>query len=183
MTQSSFLVRPATISDAGTIASINVTSWQETYVGLMPSEVISRVTQEGRSRMWTDILNSAEVTGSLAVFVAELDDEAVGYVSVGNQRDKGLLERGFSSEITAIYVLEAAQRLGIGRALLRHGFHHLTKFDHTASSLWVLDSNRKARGFYKASGGEKVSEREEVRSDTTLREVAYGWYKLSSLSA
>jgi ribosomal protein S18 acetylase RimI-like enzyme len=182
MAQSSFLIRPATVSDAGTIASINVASWQETYVGLMPPEVISRVTQEGRTRMWTDILNSAEVTVSLAVFVAERDDETVGYVSVGNQRDKGLLERGFSSELTAIYVLEAAQRLGIGRALLRHSFHHLTKFDHTKSSLWVLDSNRKARSFYEAIGGQIVLEREEVRSDTILREVAYGWDDLSSLS-
>lgn len=133
--------------------------------------------------MWTDILISAEVMGSLAVFVAERAGETVGYVSVGNQRDKGLLERGFSSEITAIYVLEAAQRLGIGGTLLRHGFHHLTKFNHAASSLWVLDSNRKARGFYEAIGGQIVSEREEVRSDTTLREVAYGWDDLFSFSA
>lgn len=183
MAQSSFSIRPASVSDAGTIASINVTSWQETYVGLLPSTVISRVTQEARTKMWANILNSAEVTGSLAVFVAEHDDATVGYVSVGNQRDKGLLERGFSSETTAIYVLEAAQRLGIGRALLNHGFHHLAKFDHTASSLWVLDSNRKARGFYEAMGGQIVSEREEMRSDTTLREMAYGWDDLSSLSA
>lgn len=132
--------------------------------------------------MWTEILNSTDISGSLAVFLAEREDETVGYISVGNQRDKGLVEGGFSSEITAIYVLNSAQRLGVGRTLLQHGFHHLVSHNHTSAALWVLGSNKKARGFYEATSGHLVTEREELRSDTTLREVAYGWSDLRSLS-
>lgn len=131
--------------------------------------------------MWTEILKSTDMSGTLAVFVAEHKDKTVGYVSVGNQRDKGLSAVGFSSEITAIYVLKSAQRLGVGRALLQHGFHHLLSRNHVSTALWVLDSNENARGFYQAAGGHLVSEREELRSGATLREVAYGWPDLRSL--
>jgi ribosomal protein S18 acetylase RimI-like enzyme len=182
MAEYSFSVRPAAVSDAAAIAAVNVASWQETYAGLLPSEVIARVTQEARTRMWTAILNGTDMSGSLAVFVAEREDETVGYISVGNQRDEGLVEGGFSSEITAFYVLKSAQRKGVGRTLLNYGFHHLVNHNHTSTALWVLDTNRNACGFYEANGGHLISEREETRPDTTLRELAYGWYGLRSLN-
>ncbi len=36
-------IRPATLEDATAIAAIHVQSWRETYAGIMPEEVIGRL--------------------------------------------------------------------------------------------------------------------------------------------
>lgn len=181
MARAPFKIRTATISDADKIASINVTAWHETYTELLPAEMLSGVTKAARTKRWTSILNSFDETNGHAAFLAETQGVEQGYVSVGSQRDKALADQGFSAEVTSIYVLEKAQRMGVGRALLRQAAHHLRYIGHSAASLWVLETNTNARRFYNALGGYLVSEREDVRPEATLHEVAYGWHNLSRL--
>jgi ribosomal protein S18 acetylase RimI-like enzyme len=179
---SSIAIRTARPCDAVGIASVHVASWQEIYATLLPAEMLAKLSVPERTYRWTHLLEGFEQDGADRAFVAEVSDEIVGFISVGVQRSEGLRRDGFDAEITAVYVLERTQRRGIGQALLRRGAGHLLRHGLGAASLWVLEANTKARRFYERLGGRLVAEREEVRPETVLREVAYGWSQLAALS-
>ncbi|MEF2277147.1 GNAT family N-acetyltransferase [Deinococcus sp. YIM 134068] len=110
-----FLVRPATPADAPAIAHIHVTSWRETYTGLMPEDFLARMTDEAarerREAFWTRHLGTE--TGEV-VLVAEREREVVAFASAGPPRD----HPGVDAELLTIYALRAAQGRGVGRALM-----------------------------------------------------------------
>lgn len=175
-------IRTARPYDAEGIASVHVASWQETYVNLLPAKMLAKLSVPERSARWTDLLEGFVRDGAGRAFVAETSDGIVGFASVGVQRDQGLRRDGFDAEITAIYVLGRVQRQGIGRGLLRTGARHLHRHGHHAASLWVLEANARARRFYEELGGRAVAEREDVRPEAVLWEIAYGWSHLGTLS-
>lgn len=175
-------IRPATTLDAAKIASINVSAWHDTYVGLIPSKLLSSVTVKARTERWQNILGSFTQSNGHAAFLAEVNGTPQGYVSVGRQRDNAMDNLGYTAEVISLNVIKQAWRLGVGRALMHRAAVHSAAFRHTAISLWVLDTNARARKFYQALGGCLVSEREDVHPDATLREVAYGWRDLSELT-
>ena len=51
----------------------------------------------------------------------------------------------------------------------------------SASALWVLRDNLRARRFYEHLDGKVIAEREDVRDGTILIELAYGWRNLKEL--
>jgi len=51
-----------------------------------------------------------------------------------------------------------------------------------AASLWVLRDNARARRFYERLGARVLAEREDVRKDAVLVELAYGWMHLTELA-
>ena len=177
------VVRRALESDAETLASVHVTAWREAYSELLPAEMLSRLDVADRAERWAGIIADFSRENAGSAFLAVEPGGAKGFVSVGEQRDQALADRGYSGEITAIYVLEAAQRRGIGRALLREAATHLRRSGHTAAALWVLEKNWKARRFYEALGSRPVAQRQETRPDALLHEVAYAWDDLSLLLA
>ncbi|MCB1491781.1 MAG: GNAT family N-acetyltransferase [Rhodobiaceae bacterium] len=172
-------IRTATIGDAADIAAIHVQSWRETYDGLVPPAMLARLDVDQRTRFWTHHLTDIEDGGPAAVFVAMRDGAAAGFVAVCGQRTDTLAERGFDGEIAALYVLRSAQRHGLGRALFARATDHLRQHGFAAASLWVLTTNTPARAFYEAMGGRVMAEREDVREDAVLAEVAYGWDSLT----
>lgn len=167
-------IRPASLADAEAIAFVHVTSWQETYSGLIPKHVLSSVSVSERATRWESILSGQSQSRS-SEYVAEVDGEIVGFGSCGPQREADLGEQGFTGEIAAIYVLRRAQRIGLGTALMRTMVEHLRLDDHRGYSLWVLGQNLPARAFYETLGGMPVAERMDVRDYGSLAEVAYGW--------
>jgi ribosomal protein S18 acetylase RimI-like enzyme len=48
----------------------------------------------------------------------------------------------------------------------------------SAAALWVLRDNPRARRFYEYHGGQIIAEREDIRDDVVLVELAYGWSDL-----
>lgn len=90
-------------------------------------------------------------------------------------------EKGYDGEIGAIYVLKAFQRSSFGKRLLFEMAANLLERGFRAVSLWVLRDNATARRFYERYGAQVVAEREDVRKDTVLVEVAYGWADLAEL--
>jgi ribosomal protein S18 acetylase RimI-like enzyme len=131
--------------------------------------------------MWRKILAEAVTFGEAAVFVAEAGGSLVGFGACCRQRDETLQRRGFSGEISAIYVLRSHQRGGVGRSIM--GIMAQTFFEQgrTAASLWVLRENVMARGFYERLGGAILGEQQDARPNETLVEVAYGWPDVSRL--
>ena len=137
------VIRPALPADAPAIGRIHCQAWRVTYTGLLPDAMMARLSEE-RS---TEIFRRE---GCRNLFVAELDGEAVGFCGYGPWRggesDPGL------GEIVGLYVLQKAQRLGIGTRLLQAGADALQFGGSTRAALWVLAGNAPAIGYYQARG-------------------------------
>lgn len=55
-------------------------------------------------------------------------------------------------EVTAIYLLDSHWGQGAGRELMAAAVEHLGAAGFTEATLWVLESNARARRFYEAAG-------------------------------
>ena len=62
-------VRQARESDMESIVDVHIESWQETYSGLMPDEILDNLSVTGRRRYW-----EARLKESTMNFVAEVDE-------------------------------------------------------------------------------------------------------------
>lgn len=174
-------IRAAIPPDAAAIAAVHVAAWRESYAGLVPERVLASLSVADRAARWQGILSRPEAFDDTATFLAEGEGGVLGFASCGAQRTPTLRDQGFTAEISAIYILRAAQRRGLGAALMAALARALLTRGHPAASLWVLERNAPARRFYERLGGEVVGRKEEQREAMTLHELAYGWRDLGRL--
>jgi phosphoribosylanthranilate isomerase len=166
-------LRRATPADADAIGHAHVAAWREAYVGLVPPEVLAALDPQKRAAMWRDAMAKGA-----AVHLAERTGAIVGFGSSGPQRDASLPSSG---EIYAVYVLQAAQRQGIGRTLMSALARDLLAHGHASGMLWVLEGNASARRFYQALGGRIIDRRQQRWEGFVTVDVAYGWDDLTIL--
>jgi ribosomal protein S18 acetylase RimI-like enzyme len=178
---SALTIRPATPSDADGIAHLHVTSWRETYEGMLPKEMLASMDVGSRRSIWTSVLSNASPTSANTALILEGNHQAVGFCAFGDQRSLELEAAGYDGEIGAIYILAAAQGFGGGQLLMNRAASLLSERGKKSVSVWVLSENQKARRFYERLGGRLVGEREERQPQMILAEVAYGWPDLAAL--
>jgi GNAT superfamily N-acetyltransferase len=142
-------IRPAKVADAEAIAVVHVRTWQVAYRGQVPQDHLDRLDPAERSAAWTDGLRAAEPP--TATFVLEDGDAVIGFVHVSPSRDDDV-DPADVGEVNAIYLLPAHWGRGGGRLLLAAGLRALRAAGFTAATLWVMDSNARARRFYEAAG-------------------------------
>ena len=137
-------VRDAHPADAAGMARVHVTSWRETYRGVMSDEVIDDPQfVERRERFWTAALTDPRYAGSHAA-VAESEGEVVGVAMAGRPEDPTM---EFDSQLYLIYLLKSAQGSGAGQALLDAVLR-----PEDSVALWVADPNPRAQAFYRRNG-------------------------------
>ena len=184
-------IRRADAGDAAAIARLHVAAWHEAYTGLVPARMLSAFTVAERTRRWQRILSSPDPARASAVFVAARPDGIVGFGSCGRQPAPDLVAAGFLGEISALYLLAAHQRQGIGRRLMALMARDLVAREMRSAALWVLHDNEPARAFYETLGAKVVGRRVETVDEhlgqragaqDVLHEVAYGWRDLSVLA-
>jgi GNAT superfamily N-acetyltransferase len=88
-------------------------------------------------------------------------DGVVGVAAVGASRDPDAGR--LVGELASIYVLPTHWGQGGGRLLMREAVRSLAQAEFREASLWVLETNARARRFYGAAGwlpdgGRKVDE-------------------------
>jgi ribosomal protein S18 acetylase RimI-like enzyme len=172
------LIRPATVYDAEAIARVHVESWRTTYTGLLPQSYMDQLTIERRVAYWTSSLQREGNQRGTFVACDECSN-VVGFVGCGPIRKE---VSTFDGEIYVIYLLESAQGLGYGRALVLAAAAHLIALGLESLLLWVLQDNPKARGFYAALGGVDLGMvRTEDVHGMPINEMAYGWFSLRNL--
>jgi GNAT superfamily N-acetyltransferase len=160
-------------ADISGIAKVHVHSWQTTYVGMVPDEFLHRLNPSVRMQQWENALGDLRQS----VYVAEDESgKIVGFASGGPQRDESL---PFDSELYAIYLLEAAQGRGTGRALATAVACNLLDRGCKAMLVWVLTENP-SRCFYEKLGGVFVQEKPIEIAGKSLMETAYGWPDLQA---
>lgn len=133
-------------------------SWQETYSGLIPEASLTKRTLErcqDVARRWPE-----------NTLVAELGEKIVGFACYGLCRDEDSSDRG---EVIALYVLQEAQGLGIGKALMEAALEKLSAYNTIA--IWVLKGNEQAIGFYEHFGFRFDGAAQEIEVGTVLRMI------------
>ena len=117
--------------------------------------------------MWREGLSRTPRPGS-ATFVAVVDEEIVGFATVG----ASLSEDG-TGELWAIYVHPTTWSRGTGRALIEASEQSLRDSGFTQALLWVLEGNERAERFYRAAGWTRDGEKEDVFQGATVTELRY----------
>ena len=153
-------------------------TWRSAYRGLLPAALLGGLDTVTVTTSWRRGLETIDPTR--VAYVAEVGGVVVGFASGGRARGaKG----DYPGEVYALYLREAHQGKGIGRALLRVAAGELVKRGLTPIVIWTLFDNPASRGFYGSLGGAVIGEKREPFEGYVLHEVAYGWLDPSPLLA
>jgi len=171
-------VRVAALQDARAIAQVHVESSKTTYKEIFSESLLGRLSIEDRARSWNETLTTPEPKLVTLVGCNEAQ-RVVGFLCGGAERTGRL---GCDGELHAIYLLQAAQRQGLGTVLVRRFVRELRSLGFASMAVWVLARNP-SRRFYEALGGKVIAE-QEIESDAeSFVEIAYGWSDLSKVLA
>jgi len=175
----SITIRRARIEDAAGIAHVHVESWRSTYAGMLPEDMLIRLSSaEHEARWWRRVLG--RFRRRHFVYVAEHTDAGViGFISGGPSRDRNLQEEG---EVYALYLLDEYHGQGTGKALFIKLAARLKRECGPSLLVWVLSTNP-SRFFYEAMGGRRIATRDERMGDVAVTEAAYGWADTAELVA
>ena len=139
-------IRVARPVDAHGIAALHVASWRWAYRGLLADGVLDALSVDERAAMWSELL----ADDGVAVLVAERDGLLAGFASAAPSRDDDATPG--TGEVAAIYLAEAEAGTGLGRDLFSRIQEELRSRGFTRATLWVLETNARARRFYEREG-------------------------------
>jgi GNAT superfamily N-acetyltransferase len=133
-------LRLAVPADAAAGAALHAACWREAY-GPFVDGALLRQRLDDTAR-WTAAWTRQLLDGPPRV-LAEVDDRLVGFAVVGPSRDEDAVA---PHELYALYTRAAWWGRGLGQALW-----DAVRPDGPCS-LWVLEANARARGFYRRNG-------------------------------
>jgi ribosomal protein S18 acetylase RimI-like enzyme len=173
------VIRAARVADASQIAVVHVRSWQGAYRGLLPQVYLDGLDPAERVGRWERSLAEAN-DGRNGVLVADASGTLLGFVGYSPSRD-GDVDPARVGEIDAIYLLPSAWGQGVGRRLMGAALTRLAEAQFDQVTLWVLDSNGRARRFYEAGGwlADGARKMEESRG-FPIAQVRYKWSLIPS---
>ncbi len=163
-------VRPATAFDLDAVAEVHVRSWQETYAGQVPQEYLDSLSVEQRRRGWT--IAHDDTDGRAAILVLVDDGAVVGFAHVCPSRDADASDG--VGEVTSIYLRRSHWGREGGRTLMAGARDALAGYGFLEATLWVLETNERARRFYEADGWlfDGAEKRDSI-GDMQVKEVRY----------
>ncbi len=138
--------RAAVAEDAAAIARVHVASWNAVYRGVVADEALDALTEERLAPEWRRAIERGE-----CVAVVEDGGDVVGYSRYGPARDDDL-DPATDAEIYGFYLHPDAWGRGAGRTLMEHVKDDLRGRGFRLGTLWVVQSNDRAQGFYRALG-------------------------------
>lgn len=162
-------IRESIPADAEAIATVHVRSWQVAYRGQLPVEYLDGLTVEDRLSQHQWALEHPRQ--DWRVWVAEEGRRVLGFAVTGPSEDADA-DPG-TAELYAIYLEPEAYGTGVGRRLFAHAIGDLRERGYETATLWVLESNGRARRFYEVAGwrldGATTTERIDCLNYPTVR--------------
>ena len=149
-------LRPARPADADTLLGIQRAAAVDAFAHVYPPERYP-FPDDAIREVWVEALTDPEVE----VYVAEVDGEPVGGVSVGN---------GY---LSTLYVLPAHQGSGVGSALHDLALERLRAQGAREARLWTLRENVSGRRFYERRGWAVTGETRVVPYPPNPTDVEY----------
>ncbi|HVR31912.1 MAG TPA: GNAT family N-acetyltransferase [Acidimicrobiia bacterium] len=148
-TQSNFHFRSASPSDTPSIASLHVRSFVATYDHLPETRRAAGEHEGEWEAVWSRRLGVA--SDDHTTLVATTGNEIVGFVYIGPSPDPDDDPRRVG-QILSIHVDPASTGRGVGRALMAEAIRTLRTDGYRTASLWVVDTNTRAKDFYERLG-------------------------------
>jgi GNAT superfamily N-acetyltransferase len=140
----------ATGDDAVCLRELHVLTWAATYASLLDPAFCRERLHHHHCRDWKALIRDQRAGGG-GVLVARAGDGVRGLCQYGPSEDDD--ERpGNVGHIHRLYVRPAAQRQGVGRALLQAATERLVQLDLRDLTLWALEDDPRARAFYERLG-------------------------------
>ena len=175
------IIREAKLEDAGAIAKVHVDTWRTTYRDIIPESYIAKLSYQKRQERWIEMLSTKieEEKKHFAYVVKDNTGKIIAFADGGLLRNSDSIYQG---ELYAIYILEAYQRQGIGRKLIKKIADKLSQSGLKSMLVWVLADNPACQ-FYQALGGQQVKQRQIEIEGVKLDEIAYGWIDTKVLMA
>ena len=140
-------MRRAKAKDAAALARVHVDSWRAAYRGLVPPETLRSFDYPWRE----DVFRNALAAEAEETYVIELNQEVVGFVTLGAARDEDV-EAAVIGEIWGIYITPTYWRKGIGTKALAEAERLLLSRGYHQAVLWVVQGNHQGRRFYESRG-------------------------------
>lgn len=141
-------VRDARPADAPVLARILVESWRAAYRGLLPDAVLAGLSVTAAQDRWT--IGLTDPPPRTATLVVEDAGRVVGFCGVGpplfDEPDPAV------GWLYTLYLQPDRWGRGLGRLLHDAAVERLEALGCTAATLWVLDGNERAIGFYRGAG-------------------------------
>ncbi|HEY8192196.1 MAG TPA: GNAT family N-acetyltransferase [Alphaproteobacteria bacterium] len=178
----SFSIRAAIEADIPALAHIHVEGWKSSYGGIVNQAFLDELKESERAADWQRWFGE----GNMEVLIAHDDaGNPAGFASFGKLRTPipggSPIRPLYTAEIYAIYILPQYWRQGLGRQLVGGAALKLKDMKHRSLSLWVLEKNVRACGFYKSLGGQRCGKKDIEVGGTKVKDVAYGWRSTESL--
>ncbi len=155
------LIRAAAEADVPQLASLHLASWRIAYRGILPDELLARLSQPEFERIWHGLLRDRRRSTLVACPAGPAggSGEAAGFVAFCSEPEP---------EIIGLYVDPARWRAGLGTLLMDAALGRLAAAGAERVVLWVMGDNARARAFYerrgfRATGQRRESERHGVR--------------------
>ncbi len=161
------IIRESKLADVPALAKLHVDSWRTHYRGIMNQVFLDSLDVKARAERWSTALsdpNNPNVT-----LVGEIQNEVVGFVSVGPSRKEFYSGWG---ELLALYLDTRQHKKGLGRILFNAGETRLRRMSFSNFYLWVLRDNP-TRGFYERVGGKFGRTDSILIGEQKLDEVSY----------
>jgi GNAT superfamily N-acetyltransferase len=144
-----FTLRPATPSDARTVAVLGVQVFMDTYA---TEGVRDAIADEALTSFAPELISSLIAQPNTLLLLAEVHQHLVGFAQVCLQTGHPLVGDRHAAELKRLYVQERFTGRGLGGQLLRRAEDEAAA--HGASRLWatVWVGNPRARRFYPRQG-------------------------------
>lgn len=170
-------IREAVSEDAEGIARVHVHARQQAYAGLLPEEGLKKLDEDFGQRVadWQKDLRASEKF--LAVYVAVVQGEIVGFACGERARPGNEPYEGFLSKI---YILAKHHKQGFGRRLVSAVAQALLSRGIKSMMVRVFKDNPN-RAFYDALGGVYLGEIDHEVWGEVYRLSGYGWENIEAL--
>ena len=166
-------IRHAVTADASKIAALHIRTWQVAYRGQLPDYYLDQLDHDlqRRTQSWREQITSVG-RAHIEIWVAESNGQVLGFAAIGPERETTSQDTG---ELYAIYVDPERWRGSIGHRLLHHAMTRLADCGYSSATLWVLDTNLRARRFYERHGwlDDTTAKIDQRPNGLELREVRY----------
>ena len=160
------VVRLADRGEARTLASLHLEAAIAGYGHIFPEEAVPPTLDEVLVQ-WQHWLGPDWDEGRRA-FVAELDATVVGVVLAGSDPSEPRC-----GHVARLYVRPDRWGARTGSALYRRATAHLREAGFSEATLWVLEHNLRARGWYERLGWRLTGERKPVYAPAQIDDLRY----------
>ena len=172
----SIRIRRGRQNEAVKLAKLHVDVWRATYSALAPREAVQLLDEAKRLPYWTDATTVTDA--GRGVWVADDAGSLLGVVSIGPSAHSVFEGR---TELKHLYVVNNAQRRGLGEQLLRTAINECKAAGDAGMALAVVRQNERARSFYKKMGGVEVSDFTDAGPLWRSQNILVAWdFPLSS---